>query len=42
MEESWPGLQQAMYADWQGGAFGEVLDDDDIAMGNPACWLEKS
>ena len=41
MEESWPGLQQAMYADWQGGAFGEVLDDGDIAVGNPACWLEK-
>jgi len=41
MEESWPGLQQAMYADWQGGAFGEVLDDGDIAVGNPVCWLEK-
>lgn len=41
MEESWPGLQPAMYADWQGGAFGEVLDDGDIAVGNPVCWLEE-
>lgn len=41
MEESWPGLQQAMYADWQGGAFGEVLDDGDILVGNPVCWQEK-
>jgi MOSC domain-containing protein YiiM len=41
MEESCPGLQQAMYADWQGGAFGEVLDDGDLAVGEPVCWLEE-
>ena len=41
MEEAWPGLQQVMYPEWQGGAFGEVLDDGDIAVGDPVCWLEE-
>jgi hypothetical protein len=29
-----------MYADWAGGAFGEVLDDGDIVMGNVVRWVE--
>ena len=40
MEEAWPGLQQAMYADWVGGAFSEVLDDGVIAVGDVVRWLE--
>lgn len=40
MEEACPGLQQAMYADWAGGAFGEVLDDGAIAVGDMVRWLE--
>lgn len=39
MEEACPGLQQAMYAAWAGGAFGEILDDGDIVVGDPVRWL---
>jgi MOSC domain-containing protein YiiM len=35
METAAPGLQEAMQAPWGGGAFGEVLDDGEIAIGDP-------
>ena len=34
METVAPGLQQAMSVPWGGGAFGEVLDDGEIAVGD--------
>jgi MOSC domain-containing protein YiiM len=34
MEEAVPGLQAAMSVPWGGGAFGEVLDDGEIAVGD--------
>ena len=34
MEAAVPGLQAAMSVPWGGGAFGEVLDDGEIAVGD--------
>ncbi len=41
MEEACPGLQTAMSRAWAGGAFGEVLDDGEILVGDPVCWVEE-
>ena len=42
MEEAWPGLQAVMSRAWAGGAFGEVLDDGEIVIGDPVFWVEES
>ena len=34
MEDAVPGLKSAMSVPWGGGAFGEVLDDGEIAIGD--------
>lgn len=39
MEEALPGLQAAMRPDWRGGAFGQVLDDGTIAVGDGVEWV---
>ena len=41
MEEACPGLQAAMSHPWAGGAFGEILDDGEIVIGVPLCWVEE-
>ncbi len=41
MDEAWPGLKSAMYADWGGGAFAEVLDDGDITVGDVVYWADS-
>jgi MOSC domain-containing protein YiiM len=38
MDEALPGLRQAMRIDWGGGVFAEVLDDGEIAVGDPVEW----
>jgi MOSC domain-containing protein YiiM len=41
MEAALTGLRAAMYPDWAGGAFGEVLDDGRIAVGDPVGWVAE-
>jgi len=40
MEAAVPGLQQAMSVPWGGGAFGEVLDDGEIAVGDAVALVD--
>jgi MOSC domain-containing protein YiiM len=35
MDEALPGLRRAMANPWRGGAFGVILDDGDIRVGDP-------
>ncbi|NIM49024.1 MAG: MOSC domain-containing protein [Gemmatimonadales bacterium] len=41
MEEACPGLQDAMRPNWGGGAYGEVLNDCEISVGDPIRWLAE-
>jgi MOSC domain-containing protein YiiM len=38
MDQALPGLRRVMQADWGGGVFAEVLDDGEIAIGDPVDW----
>ena len=40
MEEALSGLRAVMYPDWGGGAFGEVLDDGVIRIGDAVDWID--
>lgn len=40
MEAAVPGLQEAMSVPWGGGAHGEVLDDGEIAVGDPVALVD--
>jgi MOSC domain-containing protein YiiM len=38
MEEALTGLRAALKPEWRGGAFGEVLDDGEIRIGDKVSW----
>jgi len=40
MDAAAPGLRRALETGWRGGVFGEVLDDGEIAAGDPVSWRE--
>jgi len=40
MDEAHQGLQKALEEDWGGGAYGLVLDDGPIKVGDPVAWGE--
>ena len=41
MDEAFPGLRKALEPDWRAGAYGELLDDGEIRVGDPVVWLEE-
>lgn len=41
MNEAHPGLREALSPEWRAGAYGEVLDEGEIAPGDTADWAER-
>ena len=40
MDEACDGLRQALDPNWRGGAFGVVLDDGEVAVGDAVTWID--
>ena len=38
MDEARPGLRAALQPDWRAGAYGEILDDGTLRIGDPVAW----
>ena len=41
MDAALPGLKDEMEPAWRGGAFGEVLDDGHLTVGDPVEWTDQ-
>src|SRR5688572_10384909 len=41
MERAVPGLQSAMYPNWGGGAYAQVIEEGDISVGDSVEWMEE-
>ncbi len=41
MDGAWPGLKEVMVDHWAGGAFGVILNDGEIAVGDGVEWVEE-
>ena len=41
MDETHHGLQAALRPDWNGGAFGYVIDDGEITVGDEVAWVAE-
>jgi MOSC domain-containing protein YiiM len=42
MDEACPGFRRTLSPEWRGGAYGEVLDDGDVAVGCEVHYVEAS
>lgn len=42
MDQALPGLRAAMDGAWRGGAFGMVLDDGVVTVGDAVAWVEDA
>ena len=42
MEEAVAGLRAAMYPEWRGGAFGQILDSGSVAVGDAVAWEDET
>ncbi len=41
MEAAFAGLEAAMYEEWRGGAYGEVLNGGEITVGDTVRWINN-
>ena len=41
MEEAVPGLRAAMFPEWRGGAFAQILDGGEVAVGDEVAWEDE-
>ncbi len=39
MDEAFPGLQEALVPHWRAGAYGEVVDGGEVAVGDAVRWV---